>query len=281
MKRVIGLLAATALVVVAGAVSTGSAGAQATSTPVVPIVQTIDLPTPKAPGALVYAVHGLNLDGQTAQTDGGTAVTVCADGASLLTDFQFGEIAEPLALEVGREIDLTVFLGADADCAGTDPVISQMVTVPDVIAAALVATAGPDGELQLLPVVLDVEADEVCFNGINSTPQGLAVLPDSATLGAVHAANAGPVEVVIDGTTAESSLAFGESLFAAVPPDTYEVTVKLGGTPIVGPVDLTLDDCTLTVVYVVGNQPIAGPEPVTPTEPPAAAAVTARPAFTG
>jgi hypothetical protein len=35
------------------------------------------------------------------------------------------------------------------------------------------------------------------------------------------------------------------------------------------------------VVYVVGNQPIAGPEPVTPTEPPAAAAVTARPAFTG
>jgi hypothetical protein len=283
MKRALALLAATTLLA-SGAVAlgTGSVGAAATSTPVVPIVQTITLPTPKTAGALIYAVHGLNLDGQDEQADGGTAVTVCNGDTAIDSDFEFGEIAGPLELPFGTPVDLKVFLGADAGCTGTDPAITLATTVPEVDALALVATAGPDGKLQLLPVVLDVEPNQACFNGAGSTPQGTTVAPAStAKLGAVHAANAPPVELVIDGTTAASALPFGESLFAAVPPDTYEVTVKLDGTPIVGPVDLKLDPCTLTVVYVVGNQPVAE-EPTTTTAPaPAAEAVAARPAFTG
>jgi hypothetical protein len=290
MKRVLGLFAATALLTTGAlALGGGSVGAAATSTPVVPIVQTIDLPAypPKGDSA-VFAVHGLNLDGQTAQTDGGTTVTVCAGGSPIDSNFEFGDIAGPLNLEIGAMLTIEVFLGADADCAGTDPVISQDVTVPDELAVALVATAGPDGELQLLPVVLDILPNETCFPSIEdpiidqaSSPQGGPVAP-RAKLGAVHAANAGPVAVLVDGETADPSLAFGESLFADLPPGTYSVEVSLDGTPIVGPVDLPLDDCTLTVVYVVGNQPIAEEPTTTTTAPaPAAQAVAARPAFTG
>ena len=79
-------------------------------------------------------------------------------------------------------------------------------------------------------------------------------------------------------------LSFGESLPADVPPAEYSIEVTLGGTPIVGPADIQAPSCTLTVVYVVGNQPITPLEPVVPTTPapaPAAAAVTAAPAFTG
>jgi hypothetical protein len=286
MKRVLGLLAATTLLTTGAVVlGAGSVGAAATTTPVVPLVQTIDLPPdPLWEQAYIYAVHGLNLDGQDAQSDGGTAVTVCANGDQLLTDFQFGDIAGPLELTWGTELGIEVFLGADADCAGTDPVISQDVTVPNVAAAALVATAGPDGELQLLPVVLDVDADRSCLTpvpaGGAATPQGDTNL--SATLGAVHAANAGPVSVLVGGDEVAAGVEFGDSLFAPLEPGTYSVEVTLGGTPIVGPVDLPLDDCTLTVVYVVGNQPIAEEPTTTTTAPaPAAQAVAARPAFTG
>ncbi|MCU0311960.1 MAG: DUF4397 domain-containing protein [Acidimicrobiales bacterium] len=279
MKRLIGLATAGALLTGGALLGTTSAGAQATSTPVVPLIQTIDLPLNGAP-VQVYVVHGLNLDGQSAQGDGGTAVTVCAGPDQLLTDFQFGDIAGPLSLPAGTEVPITVTVGADVPCGTGTPAITQTVTVPDVAAASLVATAGPDGALALLPVVLETETPRVCFPvpaGAN-TAQGEPIA--DARLGAVHAANAGQVAVSVDGTTA-GELSFGESLFADVPGGSYSVEVTLGGTPIVGPADIPVDECTLTTVYVVGNQPIAGPEPVTPTEPPAAAAVAARPAFTG
>jgi len=284
MKRLLGLLAATTLLATSAvAVGSGPVGAAATTTPVVAIVQTIDLPTePEKSTAMIYLVHGLNLDGQNAQTDGGTAVTVCADGAPLIADFQFGDIIGPIRPEKLAELDVTVFLGAGADCTGTDPIISQTVIVPDVTAAALVATAGPDGELQLLPVVLDVTTDDSCFPKLQSgsAPQGRPIIA-SATLAAVHAAAAPPVTVEAP-PGGSGTLEFGEAASGPVVPGTYEVTVLLGATPIVGPVDLELAECTATVVYVVGNQPIAG-APVTPTTAPApaAAAVTAAPAFTG
>ncbi len=292
MKRVLGFLAALTLLVTAAVVTTGSAGAQATATPVVPLIQDIDLTTGPTKGfAQVYVVHGLNLDGQSAQTDGGTAVTVCAGPDQLLTDFQFGEITPPLALEWDAVVPIAVYVGADVPCGSATPVISQDVTVPAVDAVSLVATAGPDAAPSLLPVVLDVSTPDQCNpvdepvvgepNGV-STPQGAE--EPASRLGAVHAAAAGQVAVSVDGTTAGEPV-FGESLFAGLPPDTYSVEVTLGGTPIVGPADIDVPDCTLTVVYVVGNQPIAPPEPVEPTttttQAPAAAAVTAAPAFTG
>jgi hypothetical protein len=281
MKRVLGLLAATTLLTTGAlALGGGSVGAAATSTPVVPIVQTIDLPeTIVKQTALVYAVHGLNLDGQTAQTDGGTSVTVCDGATTVVPDFQFGDIAGPLEIPWGTAVDLKVFLGADADCNGSDAVITLATTIPEAQALTLIATAGPDGELQLLPVVTSVDADASCFPLTESAPAAQAL---TAVLGAVHAANAGPVVVEVNGNPAPGTLSFGEKLVAPVVPGTYSVAVTLDGTPIVGPVDLPLDNCTATFVYVVGNQPIAEEPTTTTTAPaPAAQAVAARPAFTG
>ena len=85
MKRTLSILGALGLAVVGvGAVSVGT-GAAASPTPVVAITQTIDLPysTPLAGKTDVYAVHGLNLAGQTTPAAGGTNVTVCANGAVL------------------------------------------------------------------------------------------------------------------------------------------------------------------------------------------------------
>ena len=282
MKRVLGFLAALTLLVTAAVVTTGSAGAQATATPVVPLIQNLELPPSVEKGtASVYVVHGLNLDGQSAQSDGGTAVTVCAGDDQLLTDFQFGNIAGPVDLPFEAVVPITVYVGADVPCGSATPVISQEVTVPAVDAVSLIATAGPDADPSLVPVVLDTSTSDRCFNGPVNAAQGVE---DSSRLGAVHAAAAGQVAVSVDGTTAGEPV-FGESLFADLPPDTYSVEVTLGGTPIVGPADIDVPDCTLTVVYVVGNQPITPVEPVEPTTPttaaPAAAAVTAAPAFTG
>jgi hypothetical protein len=291
MKRSLGLLAATTLLA-AGAVTvgTGSVGAAATSTPVVPIVQTLGLPLDNVypSEAIVFVVHGLNLDGQDAQTDGGTPVTVCAGGAMLLTDLQFGDIAGPkqaagLQIAPGTEVDLTVFLGADADCTGPDPVITQTVTVPDTPVVALVATAGPDGSPELLPVVIDIDPPRSCLQEIlpGSTTQGDT---PEAKLGAVHAAAAGPVVLTVDGNPAPSPLSFGDSIFDDGPAGAAEVEVTLDGTPIVGPVEIDFEACTLTTIFVVGNQPIAEEPTTTTTAPapaPAAQAVAARPAFTG
>ena len=65
----------------------------------------------------VFVVHGLNLDGQSAQADGGTNVTVCAGDTALIQDFEFGQIIGPVALPSGSAVPISVYLGAEVDCA--------------------------------------------------------------------------------------------------------------------------------------------------------------------
>jgi hypothetical protein len=273
-----------------------SVGAATPTSPVVPLVQTIDLPLPpQAPAtAKVWVVHGLNLDGQSAQSDGGTAVTVCVGGDQVLGDFQFGDIAGPLTLDSGATVDVDVFGGAGVPCdSPDDPLISESVMVPlGLPAVSLVATSGPGAfEPKLIGVGLITDAPPECgpivvdpFEpGGLSAPAGNGFLP-YGRIQTAHAAAAGPVEVT--GVGDDYQLEFGSSQFETLPIGDYELTVTLDGAPIVGPLTVENQECVLTVGYVVGNQPL--PEPpapptTTPTpEPaPAAAAVAARPAFTG
>lgn len=291
MKRSLSILVAFGLAVVGVAVASAGAGAAASPTPVVAITQTISLPyaTPLAGKTDVYAVHGLNLAGQTTPAAGGTDVTVCANGAVLIADFQFGQISPKVTLDTGATIALKVFVGANQPCTGTSPLISQDVTVPDVDAVALVATSGPGTFAPTLaPFVLDVTTPPACF----PVPAKADAVGSDARLQAVHAAAAGPVTLSVDGSTLPGTLAYGATASNDVPSDIYTVAVNLNGTPIVGPVDLDLAACTSTVAYVVGNQ--APPTPTTTTTstttsttttttPPsaAAAAVAATPRFTG
>jgi hypothetical protein len=280
MKRALGLLASMALALTAGVLTTGNAGAAATTTPVVPLFQNIELPSyPTTKGFTnVYVIHGLNLDGQDAQSDGGTNVTVCAGGAELIGDFEFGDVVGPVELEALSTVDIEVFLGAGVACdTAASPVIAQTVTVPEVLSAALVATSGP-GTLapELVPFVLDTDAPEGCLNGVP------AQLPDGR-LFAAHAAAAPEVSVLVDDGEVDT-LAYGDSLDADLMADTYSVAVELGGTPIVGPADVEVGPCELVAVYVVGNQTL--PDATTTTTAPttttaAAAAAAATPRFTG
>lgn len=287
--------AAAAVVVGASGVSV-SVGAQAATSPVVPLLQTIDFPSlPEDGETNVYAVHGLNLDGQSLQTDRGTSVTVCAGGAPLIPDFQFGDVVGPVPLDTGDTVDIDVFVGAGVSCDSPEvPLISQSVEVPDVDSVALVATSGPYGFVpELVAVVLPTDGSlRGCGATVDPGPIEELNLPagNGTPLGRIqtaHVAAAPPVEVA--GVGDDYALEFGETEYEQIPVGEYILTVTLDGAPIVGPLPVENQECVLTVGYVVGNQPL--PEPTTPTTPmtpmtpttapPAAAAVSARPAFTG
>ena len=285
MKRVLALLGVLSLAAMFGVVPVTSAGAIPTTTPVVALFQTIDVPLFAIKGsAEVYVVHGLNLAGQTAQADRGTAVTVCANGAPLLSDLQFGDVAGPVSLLIGSTVAVKVFAGAGVDCASAaTPVISQDVTVPDMHAVALVATSGP-GPLTpaLLPVELNVNPPEFCGNVPVSAPAAPAPIPDDGHMQVAHAAAAGTVSVTLDGTP-KGTLAYGETNGQDLAPATYSVEAFLGATPIVGPANVVIDSCVSTIIYVVGNQtlPEAPKNPTTALPAAAAKATTASPEFTG
>ncbi len=233
----------------------------------------------------VYVVHGLNLSFQESQDAGGTSVTVCAGDTSLIPDFQFGDVVGPVALPSGGTVPVSVYLGAEVDCAdpGDTPLVIGQDVTPEGAAVALVATAGPEQDPALAPFALDVACADA---------------GDGRLTGA-HAANAPEVDVTVAGGSV-GSLAFGESLTAPLPADTYDVAVLLGDTPIVE-APIPVEDAVHTAIFVVGNQPVDGNTPVVPlaltidlavcetpavpttptTAAPAAAAASAQPSFTG
>ena len=180
MKRVI--IAAAAAALLALAVPASPVGAQATTD--------------------VYAVHGLNLAGQS--EPGGTAVTVCAGDTEIDGDFQFGDVIGPLPLPTGAEVSLQVYSGAGNDC--TEPVgelvLDQAVT-PTGAAVALVATSnGPRLDPELLPFPIDLSC----------------VDPGNGGAVAAHAANAPLVDVV--NTTLGFSvgeISYGEQIVGQLP----------------------------------------------------------------
>lgn len=199
----------------------------------------------------VYVAHGLNLSDQGSADEGGTPVTVCADGTSLIDDFQFGDIVGPVALTSGVTVGINVYDGAGVDCGdpgGAALLIDQDVT-PEGAAVALVATSQGD---QLQPELLPFALDQSCHE------------PGTGRLTAAHAANAPTVDVLVDGEDV-ADLDYGESFTADLPADTYSVQVDLQGDgTIVGPVDLPVQEGVHTAVIVVGNQPVDLLSPVVP-----------------
>lgn len=232
----------------------------------------------------VYLVHGLNLDGQTAATDGGSDVTVCSGDTVLVPDFQFGDVVGPVPLTSGEAVDVQVYAGADNDCADPEGalLIEQSVT-PDGAAVALVATSPPGDALA--PELAAFPLDLACFKA------------GQGSLTAAHAAAAPEVDVQVDGTSA-GLLTYGTSLTAPLAAGSYDVAVLLGDAPVLGPVTIPVTTAVATVVFAVGNQPLPdeSTSPVVaisldidlaacavtppPAAPPAAAATT-QPVFTG
>lgn len=195
--------------------------------------------------APVFILHGLNLDGQ--DTPGGSNVTVCVgtEDVPLIADFEFGEFFGPASLEIGSELDINVWGGADVPCDEDGvPLIEQTVTVP-ASAAMLVATVDEEENAVLEAYPVDTDCTE----------------DDNGRLSAYHATGAvGTVDLVVAGEPVDD-LSFPQSLIVDVPAGDYPVEVLEG--------EETLVDTTLTVtaaenllVVVVGGIAGEGTSPV-------------------
>jgi len=80
--------------------------------------------------------------------------------------------------------------------------------------------------------------------------------PGRARAFVAHTALVPPADVIVDGTTVFSNIANGEYAAADVPAGQHSVQLVPTGTdvaPLLGPIDVTLEEGTITMVYAVGT----------------------------
>ena len=80
--------------------------------------------------------------------------------------------------------------------------------------------------------------------------------PGKARVLLAHTATTAPADVVVDGQTVFTNIANGEFAQADVASGAHEVSLLpagVKGSPILGPLDVSLDAGTITSVYAVGN----------------------------
>jgi hypothetical protein len=224
----------------------------------------------------IYIVHGIP----------GVAVDVYAGGTApenkALTDFQFGDVAGPLSIPAGSLPVIVVATGDDPTVVGNQ-VINQTLDVPS--GANVSVTADLVGGTPVLTPFV---------NDLSAVPEG------SSRVTVRHAADAPPVNVLVDGQVAIANLAAGAQASAVLPAGTYTVEVQLtDGTPLpaLSPGSVAIPAAKNVIVYATGSAtPDSGfplglvqqviDVPTTPataptTAPAAAAGVTASPAMTG
>lgn len=186
-------------------------------------------------GTNLYIVHGLDLG-----LEDDTLVTVCADGTALF-EFSYGDVEEVPGAQ--GTLDVSVHPGSDPGC-DEDPVIGPDGFTPEGAAQAVVATfVGVEGEEAVLGLaVFDLDAE------CNTAGEG--------GLTALHAtALVPPVFPGVDGVVLPDALEFGDSLFAALPADSYDVGLYLDPedeTPAAG-LEVTLPEGVNTVLAAVGD----------------------------
>lgn len=160
-------------------------------------------------------------------------VSIEVDGRSVSGGAVVGDVVGPLDLAPGRHA--VVFTGADFTVESTLRVASGRAS--DVV---LHLPAQVDGD----PVVHSYAA-----------PTG-PIGPGKARVLLAHTATVPPADVQVDGQTVFTNIANGEFADADVPAGPVEVALLPSGSaadPILGPLDLTLQPRTLSMVYAYGN----------------------------
>ena len=163
----------------------------------------------------------------------GADVGVWVDGRQVARDAAVGAVLGPFELAPGSHD--VMFKGGDVSVESTLEVSSGDIS--DVV-LHLPAEAGGD------PVVHSYRA-----------PTG-AIGPDKARVLLAHTATVAPADVEVDGETVFTNIANGEFADADVPAGTIEVALLPSGSttdPILGPLDVTLDASTLSMIYAYGN----------------------------
>jgi len=193
----------------------------------------------------VVLAHGINADGQSAQSDGGSTVTLCRNGSTFIGQFSFGDVIGPAQVESGI-VRLTAYDGPDVDCAdpGVDPLFDQDVEVRGSILLVVLTAVGED-EFGVVDAVL---------------PPGCVESSDLGRLVAVHASAAlDPVEVILDGAGV-FGLSYGQLWGADLDAGAYQLAFD----PLVEPFGQEIGPGSYQLALLVGG--IGGDSPAVALE---------------
>lgn len=163
----------------------------------------------------------------------GTSVDVAIDGESVSANAEVGAVLGPFDLAAGAHT--VSFTGGSLDVETTLDVSSGAST--DVVLHLPAEVAGD-------PIVHSYAA-----------PTG-SIGPTKARVVLAHTATVAPADVRVNGRTVFTNIANGEFAEAELPAGTHEVALLPTGQtsdPILGPVDVTLDARTLSMIYAYGN----------------------------
>lgn len=163
--------------------------------------------------------------------DVGVAISV--DGEELEADVATGDVIGPVDLAPGEHT--VAFEGGDISVSSTVEVTAR--ATQDVV-VHLPASVGGDPVVSHYPTPRD--------------PIG----PDKARVLVAHTATVAPADVRVDGQVVFTNIANGEYATADVPAGEHEVALLATGTtadPILGPLAVTVQPLTVTMVYAIGN----------------------------
>jgi hypothetical protein len=172
---------------------------------------------------------------QIVQAVPGASVEVTLDGAEVGTALEVGTIVGPFALAPGPHTVRFV------DSAGEAPV-TMTVTI----------AAGSSTDVVLHRPASISGRPEANTYEMPTSPIG----PGKARVLLAHTATVPPADVRVDGKIVFTNIANGEFADADVSAGTHEVALLPTGEtgdPILGPLDVTLKEQTVTMVYAVGS----------------------------
>jgi hypothetical protein len=203
-------------VAVAGAVAGGTIATSATG----------HAQPEQAPG-LVRVVHGLR----------GLVADVYLDGTLVLPTFRPERATDPLPIPAGEHLVEIRQAGA---AATDEPLLTQEVTVPAGFQGSVVAHLDAEGNPELSAYADDLSA----------VPAG------QSRVVVRHAADAGPVNVLLNDETTFSGLPSDTEAGGVVGAGAYEIAVTpaRGGQPLAAPEQVDYADGTANFMYLIGSQ---------------------------
>lgn len=194
--------------------------------------------------AVLAVVPALGAMGQTNEGDvivvhgvPDLTVDVYVNGELTLEDFEYGDVAGPLALPEGS-YDLEVF-AADADPEADTPALTGSADLPAGVVATIAAYLQEGGTPALGVFVED--------NG--------EIAAGSARVTARHLADFGAVDVLANGDPVFEGVTNGAGGDADVPADTYNIQITAAGDPstVAFDADVPLEEGTNTIAYAIGS----------------------------
>ena len=163
----------------------------------------------------------------------GTAVDVSIDGREVAAGAAVGDVLGPFELAAGAH---------QVSFSGDGVTVDSRMSV----------RPGASSDV-VLHLPAEVDGDPVVHS--YQAPTG-AIGPDKARVLLAHTATVAPADVEVDGETVFTNIANGEFAEADVPAGSIAVALLPSGTqadPILGPLDLSLEAGTLSMVYAYGN----------------------------